>query len=67
MESSNVAGSYRTVEAALDDLGAAVREHRLEAAEGYGLLKIEGEKQTAYAQAEELLTIVLERMHAASR
>jgi hypothetical protein len=67
MESSNVAGSYQSVEAALDDLCEAVREHGIQAAEGYGLLKIEGERQSAYAQPEELVDLVQKHMHALNR
>jgi hypothetical protein len=67
MQSSNVEGSYDSVEAALDDLSEAVRQHGIEAAEGYGLLLIEGEKQTAYAQPEELVKLVEKHMHAISR
>ena len=67
LESGNVAGSWESVDSALDDLSNAVREYGIEAAEGYILLLIDGEEQSAFAQPEELIDIVQKHMHAINR
>jgi hypothetical protein len=62
LKSSNVAGSYHSVDAALDDLTNAIQKHGIEAAEGYIPLLIEGEDQSVYAQPEELIDLAKDHM-----
>jgi hypothetical protein len=64
LQSSNVVGTYDSVDAVLDDMSNAVREHGMEAVEGYILLLIDGEEQSAFAQPEELVDLVQKHMHA---
>jgi hypothetical protein len=66
LRSSNVVGSYDSVEAVLDNMSDAALQHGIAAIEEYGLLMIEGKVQKAVAQDEELAKLIVDHMNSLS-
>jgi hypothetical protein len=48
VESSNVVGSYRSIDGVIDNMCDAVQDYGIEAAEGYVVILIKGEEQSAF-------------------
>jgi hypothetical protein len=63
VESSNVVGSYRNIDGVIDNMCDAVQEYGIGAAEGYVVILIEGEEQSAFLQPDDLVNLVKQRMY----
>jgi hypothetical protein len=62
-DSANIAGEWATLDDALDDIAFSCLEPGAEMTDDYGLLIFEDGESSLYAEGEELVRIVNERLH----
>jgi hypothetical protein len=65
--SGNLVGEWPTVEEVLDALARAYEKAGMELTDDYGLLRVDGEDESVYAEGQELVDLVNSRKHAMSR
>jgi hypothetical protein len=66
-KSGNLLAEYQSAEEAIDALAGAIEESDLARVAEYGLVVYEDGKNTLYAEDDELINLVANRIHAMSR
>jgi hypothetical protein len=66
-ESGNLLAEFQSAEEAVEALSEAVEESDLPRVAEYGIVVHEDGENTLYAEGDELINLVAERMHAISR
>jgi hypothetical protein len=67
LRSGNLVGVFDTLEMVLDVLSDAAKDHGIDEVKDYAVLEYVGEESSAYAQTEELASLVERHMHAMPR
>jgi hypothetical protein len=65
--SGNLVGEWATADEVLEALGRAYEKAGMELTDDYGLLKVDGEDESVYAEGQELIDLVKSHKHSVSR